>query len=194
MRQETARQRIKAIPVHDPPSLLGKSQRIFEFLDEFRDALTAEEARQMTRAAELGIQFAERQTYTVTLKRSGEFLKPRSQGVWLLVRDGLIKEYDSPGASKSVTWTRNELKIEWTSGDSVKIVLRDRGYGDEDVAWMSSRGPIALQLLGQKQVLTSFAEDWEEHCSQAFVEFSIEGITDEDWAAVRAYLTPGEVW
>jgi hypothetical protein len=194
MRQEKARQRIKAMVVHDPASLAGKSQRIFEFLDEFQDALTAEERKRMQRAAELGRQFSERHAYTLTLKRSGGFHKPRSQGVWLFLRDQLVKTYDSPGASKSVTWNPNELKIEWTSGDSVKIVLRDRGFGDEDVAWMTSRGPIALSLLGKKQVLTRFASGWEDDCSQAFIEFSVEGITEEDWATIDAYLTPGDVW
>ena len=192
--QQAARQRIKAIAIHDQSSLLGKSERIFEFLDEYGMALAEEEKTLMKRAAELGRQFSERHTYSLTLRRSGGFLKPRSQGVWLVVDGNIVEKRDSSGASRSVTWPQEVLKIQWQSGESVKIILRDRAYGDEDVAWMEDRGAVALRLLGSKQVLTRFAEGWKEYCDEAFVEYQVTGISEEDWKAVEAYLTPGGAW
>ena len=113
---------------NDQRSLQGKSQRIFEFLEEYGTTLPDEERVPMERAAELGKKFAERHTYLIKLRRSGGFRSPRSQGVWLYVGGRVVKKYDSPGASKSVTWSRNEIKIQWQSGQSVKVVLRDRGW------------------------------------------------------------------
>ena len=191
---QAARNRIKAIAVRSQSSLLGKSERIFEFLQENGGDLEEEEKTLMKRAAELGRQFSERHTYSLTLKRSGGFLKPRSQGVWLVVDDKTVQKRDSSRASRSVTWPRDVVKIQWQSGESVKIILRDRGYGDEDVAWMTDRGAVALRLLGSKQTLTQFAKGWKKHCDEAFVEYKVDGITPSDWKAVEAYLTPGRAW
>lgn len=193
-RQQSARKRIKAIDVHDQSSLLGKSERIFEFLDEYGKDLADEDKALMKRAAELGRQFSERHTYSLTLKQSGGFKKSRSQGVWLVVDGSIVEKRDSSGASRSVTWPHDVLKIDWQSGESVKIILRDLEFVDEDVAWMEDRGAIALRLLGSKQFLTRFAEGWKEYCDEAFVEYQVTGISEEDWKAVEAYLTPGGAW
>lgn len=192
--QQAARQRIKAMAVHDQSSLLSKSEHIFKFLEEYGKDLAEEEKMLMKRAAELGRQFSERHTYSLTLKRSGGFLKPRSQGVWLVVDGNIVEKRDSSGASRIVTWPQDELKIQWKSGESVKIILRNRAYFDKDVAWMEDRGVVALRLLGSKQVLTQFAEGWKVYCDEAFVEYQVTGISVDDWRAVEAYLTPGGVW
>lgn len=192
--QQAARKRIKAIAVHDQSSLSSKSKRITEFLTKYGKDLTEEESPLMKRAAELGRQFSERHTYSLTLKRSGGFLKPRAQGVWLVVDGKIIDQRDSSGASKSVTWPQDVLKIQWQSGEPIKIILRDRELMDEDVAWMEDRGMVALRLLGSRQVLTQFAPGWKEECDEAFVEYQVTGINEDDWKAVEAYLTPGGAW
>ena len=55
-------------------------------------------------------------------------------------------------------------------------------------------GPIALRILGSRQNLTRFASGWEDDCEEAFVDFEIEGLSQDDWDAVEAYLYPGEAW
>ncbi|QGJ70970.1 Hypothetical protein PBC10988_26730 [Planctomycetales bacterium 10988] len=192
--QENARQRIRSIAVQSRTDLSTKSQRIQGFLQEFEDRLTAEEKQKMHRAAELGRQFSERRDYTVRLKRSGGFRDPYSQGVWLYIGGQLVKEYNSPGASRNVTWNANRLNIQWQSGDAVKIVLRDRSYNDENVAWTTDRGPLALKILSEKQFLNSIDKDWTKTLDEPFIHFTVDGITSEDWEIAEAYLMPGEAW
>lgn len=192
--QQDARQRIKAIRVDNQSSLHGKSARIFEFLEEYGKDLQEREKDLMKRAAELGRQFSERHTYAVTLKRSGGFKDARYQGVWLAVGGKIVVKRDSEGASTSVTWPKESLMIQWQSGEPVKVILRDRDYEDEDVAWIEDSGAVALRQLGSKQVFTQFAPKWKEYCDEAFIECQIDGISPEDWKAVEAYLTPGTAW
>jgi len=188
------RQAINQIRIYNAASLNSKSDRIVEFLTRHPSQVPEVEAKRMRRAAELAKQFSEVKTYTVTLRSSGGFVKARYQGVWLYVGGALLREYDSPGNSKVVTWTDSQLQFQWTAGQTVKAVLRDRNWGDENVATISDESPLALRLLGRRQALTQFERGWEQHCQNPHIHFEVKDLSEDDWKALELYILPGDAW
>lgn len=188
------RQKIRLLPVDSTASLQTKCKRIHEFLENHASNLEKSEVRSIRRALELGNRFCEINTYTITLKRSGKFVSPRWQAVWLYVRGAVFETHDSPSSSKDVTWKSNSQPLQWKSGDSIKLLLRDLDYGDEDVAWLEDRGPLALRLLGTRQNLSPILPHWREYCEEAFIEYNIEELAKDDWNLISTYLSPGEGW
>ena len=189
-----ARKQIKAIRISDIPTLRTKCERILEYLEKYKPDPKDDEAVRMRRAAELGNRFTIQNAYTVSLKRSGGFRDSRYQGVRLIVRDKQLEEHLSAGASRDVTWEKPPLILQWQAGESIKIVLRDLEYVDEDVAWSEDRSPLAFRLLGRRQILDQFAGNWKDRCDEAYIEFTIDEIPTSDWDMIAEYLEPGEAW
>lgn len=190
-----ARAAIKRIAVVNAETLKSKSDRIGEFLGGSPLGLSATEVKQMSRAAELARRFSEVNTYRVMLKRSGGFAEPRGQGVEIYVAGVLLNEFKHAESSKSVTWPAGTtLLVEWRCGQPVKVVLRDLYLQDEDVATLTSDGPLALHIIGSKSKFTHFAGSWKDHCPDAFVDFEIDGISADNWKALDRYILPGDQW
>lgn len=190
------RRAIKQIRVYNAANLSSKSDRIVEFLNRHPSPsqVPEVEAKRMRRAAELVKQFSEVKTYTVTLKSSGGFTKARKQGVWLYVGNTLLREYDSPGSSKVVTWADDQLQFQWTAGQTVKAVLRDRNWMAENVATISDESLLALRLLGSRQALTQFERGWKEYCQNPHIHFEVKDLSEDDWKVLELYILPGDAW
>jgi hypothetical protein len=192
------RLRIKQIRVFNAASLAEKGKNIAEFVTKYQVAISPDEIKRMTRAAELARRFSELSTYTVKLKQTGGLTAAYCQGVVLYVDDKVIKEYASPGKSTEVNWDDSDIRIQWSADQPVRVVWRKLwsagSWRTSDIATLRDDSPVALKILGGRQSLTQIDSGWEEYCENAFVHFEVDGISEDDWKALDLYVYPGGGW
>jgi len=196
--ENDARTALKVIQVTGASDLAVKGQKIAEFANKYQSTLNSEEAGRMRRAAELARLFSEVQTYTVRLKRTGGLTASYYQAVVLHVDGKVEHEYRSPGKSQEVNWITDDIRIQWTAGQPIRVTWRKLwstgSWGDSDIATLSDDGPVALRILGGRKALTQIESGWEKYCDNPFVHFDVDDIKEDDWKSVELYLFPGAGW
>ncbi len=195
---EKRRATIKAMLTNSPLELRNKSLEIKRFLDEFGASpkLTEFDVKQMRRAVELGNQFCERKTYEITVVKSGDFTKSAWHKIEVITKDGNSNVITSSQHAKEYDWSNGKLKLEWASGDPIDV----RFHADDSnfsayslVGLTKDTRPIALNSFKSRHRF-NVTPGWEGHVNNAYVDFKVEGITDDDWKAVEGYLSPGGAW
>jgi hypothetical protein len=199
------RQKIAAMRVEDASQLRNKVQAIYDFLEKFGQApqLADFDRQRMRRAADLGKQFSEKNSYEVIVKRSGGLSSRRFQKLDFIMGDiskPSVVSMESSASSKEVTWGENPVRFDWTVAEPIRIlfsaskniILVSGGY--ERIAGIRDETPVALKIFNGKKPFTVVEPSWLGEVDGPFVECEVKGIAGDDWQAVSDYLFPGDAW
>lgn len=191
---------IKSMLVNSEAELRDKCVAISNFLKEYgaNPKLTEEDLKGMRRAEELGNKFCERNTYEIELVKSGEFTSRTLHKVELILKDGSMLTEESDQAAQEFNWSSRIIRMEWATGDPIDVrFLADIGFvsGWSLVGKHKDSSPIALSIFNSRRYF-NIEDSWKAYVNNAiaYVEFKVNGISEEDWKAVADYLSPGGTW
>lgn len=207
-RLRAARDAVRDLSVFNAATLRSKAEKVKWYLETWDREEDPVTVKQMRRAAELAVRFGQRNKYTITVAKSGEYTD--SYGHRVVVRrahdDGKhwLDAFDrtAPGNnSKSSIWENTKFELEWWAGLDIAVcIFRARFlFPDQKAAEMVTDGPLAiLRLCGRADLKAT--PEWADYFADGpYVEFQVidangDAITAADVAAVRKYISPGGAW
>lgn len=194
-----ARQLVSLASSTTPQELQDKAKAILDFLETHGPALeqqpprVRDEMKRMRRAAELARQFSEPRPYRVTLVKTGPFTSPRYQ-IFEVHRDGALEqEFRSTVAATEIRWDK-PFELSWSATTKLRLVLKEDGrLYDSNVAELPLEGPDGLAgLTGSHS--PKLDANWRSSAADLKFEFTIDGLSSDDWKAFSDYVHPGDRW
>jgi hypothetical protein len=105
---------------------------------------------------------------------------------------------ESDQAAQEFNWSSKIIRMEWATGDPIDVrFLADIGFvsGWSVVGKHKDSSPIALSIYNSRKYF-NIEDSWKAYVNNAnaYIEFKVNGISEEDWKAVADYLSPGGAW
>lgn len=195
-----ARGNVKAIPVSSAESLRRKLDEMTQFLAGHSDRLTLEEKEAISHARDLAAQFLQSRQYHCTLVRTSGFDTSRDHGVEINVGGQRIALFDDSGDVIEKSWNR-DFTVTWQAGTPLQVVIHNYDGRNQPIAFLENSSPTAILLFAGQHAPTRyhvaekwFVDDFSTKRPDLKIQFRCQELDDEDVAAVKGYLLPGEKW
>jgi hypothetical protein len=192
-RRERAREEIRSIAVWDAASLQRKVQRIADYLDAWGTTVVLQERAEMERAMAAARRMIEMSQYRVTLVRTAGLDRARAHGVRVKVDGKEVALFDGSGTVAEKTWNQDFI-VQWRLGMKVDVTLLNFRMRNSDIAYIESRGPMAILALAGTNSPIRYGPDFVSSRPPVTVRFRCEQLDEGTVAAIAAWIFPGNAW
>ena len=183
---------IRQVVVDDKRSMLVKATKISEHIVKFREkmpnnGIDAEKAIQLAR------KFAVQNQYTIETNRIVGFAY--NYNIYVNYWQGQIKigKIKSIKNGNAFQWPSPTVPVNWSSGDSIQIVIHDNGYFYCPIICdLEVSGPDAILRLMDNDKYFTTNSDYNESQVQGY--FRVNEIGQDEYDAFRNYILPGDYW